>query len=155
MKRNNWLLPIVLTGLAINGFNNKLFSISREKLRKKELKQRIYNWKFGSISYRVSGEGESILLLHDTFSGASSIEFDRIIHQLSKKYTVYALDLLGYGFSERSNITYTAYLYIQLINDFIHEVISKENITVITSGNSHTFALLASQQEGILSKNAS
>lgn len=147
MRRNNWILPIVITGLAINTFNNKIFSISKEKLRKKELKQRVYNWKFGTISYKKYGAGEPLLLVHDTFSGASSIEFDRLIHQLSKKHEVYCIDLLGYGFSERANITYTAYLYVQLINDFIHEVIEKEKITVITSGNSHVFALLASHQD--------
>lgn len=152
MRKNNWILPITVTGLAIHTFNNKMFSLSKEKLRKKELKQRVYNWKFGTISYKKYGSGEPLLLLHDTFSGASSIEFDRITHQLSKKYEVYCLDLLGYGFSERSNITYTAYLYVQLINDFINEVIEQENVSVVTSGNSHIFALLSSQQDKDLIK---
>lgn len=147
MKKNNWITPIVIAGFGIHSLNNRLFSISKEKLRKKQLKQRIYNWKFGSISYRKQGSGKPLLLIHDTFSGASTIEFDRIINQLSKKHEVYAIDLLGYGFSERSNITYTAYLYVQLINDFIHEVIESNNISIITSGNSNIFALFASQQE--------
>jgi pimeloyl-ACP methyl ester carboxylesterase len=147
MKKNNWITPIVIAGFGIHSLNNRLFSISKEKLRKKQLTQRIYNWKFGSISYRKYGAGNPLLLIHDTFSGASSIEFDRIINQLAKKHEVYSLDLLGYGFSERSNITYTAYLYVQLINDFIHEVIESTGISVITSGNSNIFALFASQQE--------
>ena len=55
MKNNNWILPITITGLAIHTFNNKIFSLSKEKLRKKELKQRVYNWKFGTISYKKYG----------------------------------------------------------------------------------------------------
>lgn len=147
MKKNNWILPIILAGLGIHTLNNKLFSISKEKLRKKQLKQRIYNWKFGAISYRKMGSGKPLLMIHDTFSGASSIEFERIANQLAKKNEVFLIDLLGYGFSERANITYTAYLYVQLINDFIHEVIEKNDISIITSGNSNIFALFASQQE--------
>jgi len=147
MKKNNWIMPIVIAAFGIHSLNNKLFSVSKEKLRKKQLKQRIYNWKFGAVSYRKLGNGKPLLLVHDTFSGASSIEFDRIINQLSKKNEVFVLDLLGYGFSERANITYTAYLYVQLINDFIHEIIESTQISVITSGNSNIFALFASQQE--------
>ncbi len=147
MKKTNWLLPIIISGLAINTFNNKLFSISKNKLRNKALENKVYNWKFGSISYKVGGTGKSILLIHDTFSGASSIEFDKILHQLTKKYTVYCIDLLGYGFSERTNITYTAYLYVQLVNDFINEIMQTDHISVITSGNSNLFPLLVSQQE--------
>lgn len=150
MKKNNWIMPIIVAGLGIHTLNNKLFSISKEKLRKKQLKQRIYNWKFGAISYRKIGNGKPLLMIHDTFSGASSIEFERIANQLAKKNEVYLIDLLGYGFSERSNITYTAYLYVQLLNDFIHEVIEKSDISIITSGNSNIFALFASQQESSL-----
>lgn len=150
MKKNNWLAPLVITGLAINTFNNKLFSISKDKLRKKELDRRVYNWKFGPISYKVMGAGKPVLMIHDTFSGSSSVEFDRILQQISKKYQVYAIDLLGYGFSERANITYTAYLYIQLINDFIKEVVAENGISVITSGNSNIYGLLAAQQESDL-----
>jgi pimeloyl-ACP methyl ester carboxylesterase len=152
MKKNNWLMPIVVAGLAIHTFNNKLFNVSKEKLRKRELTQKVYNWKFGTISYKKYGAGDPILLIHDTFSGSSSVEFDRLTHQLSKKYEVFCLDLLGYGFSERATITYTAYLYVQLVNDFINEIIAKDNVSVITSGNSHIFALMCSQQENYLIK---
>ncbi len=150
MKNNNWITPLVITGLAIHTFNNKLFSISKDKLRKKEFEHKVFNWKFGPISYKEEGQGQPVLMIHDTFSGSSSIEFDRIIQQTSKKYKVYAIDLLGYGFSERANITYTAYLYIQLINDFIRDVIKENHISVITSGNSNIYALLTSQQDTTL-----
>jgi len=150
MKKNNWILPLAVSGLAIHAFNNKLFNLSKDKLRKLELERQSYNWKFGTVSYKVVGHGPSVLLIHDTFSGSSSIEFDRILHQLSKKYKVYTLDLLGFGFSERANITYTAYLYVQLINDFINEVMKEENISVVSSGNSNIFPLLASGQDQTL-----
>lgn len=145
-KRNHWLLPIISAGIGLHMYTNVLFGRSKRMLQPKKHDYHIYNWKFGAIAYRETGAGKPLLLIHDTFSGSSSIEFNQLIHQLSKEYHVYALDLLGYGFSDKANITYTAYLYVQLINDFVKHVIKEDYINIMTSGNSHRFALLAAKQ---------
>lgn len=147
MKKNNIILGLITTGLSMHFINSRLFTTSRDKLNKEKLKEKVYNWKFGRISYQKYGHGKPVLLIHDTFSGASSIEYKEIVEQLAKKHTVYTLDLLGYGFSEKSSITYTAYLYIQLINDFIRDIIRYNQINVVTTGQSNVFALFASHQE--------
>lgn len=147
MKKNNAFLGLLVTGLSVHFVNTRLFNASKERLNKKKIQEKVYNWKFGTISYQRSGQGKPILLIHDTFSGASSIEYDRIVQQLSKKHTVYTLDMLGYGFSEKSSITYTAYLFIQLIHDFIHDIIKTSGIDVITTGHSNVFALFAAHQD--------
>jgi len=54
---------------------------------------------------------------------------------------VYAIDLLGYGLSEKCNMTYTNYLYVQLITDFIKTVIGRKT-TIITSGDSSSIAVM-------------
>ena len=52
----------------------------------------------GQMHYRVEGEGETILLLH--MAVASSDEFTRVMHFLSRKYRAIALDFLGFGDSD-------------------------------------------------------
>ncbi len=123
--------PISNNWFSIHLFNNRLFNNAKEKIQHKEKNYKAYAWKFGTIHYRQTGSGSPLLLIHDTFSGASSVEYERIIQQLSKKHEVFALDLLGFGFSEKANITYTGYLYVQLIHDFIVEVIRQTHVDII------------------------
>ena len=105
-----------------------------------------YNWKFGNIFYTKQGEGTPILLIHDLSTYSSSNEWDSIVSDLSKTNTVYAIDLLGCGHSDKPNITYTSYLYVQLISDFIKQVI-KEKTDVIATGESGSFVLAACQND--------
>lgn len=151
-KKNNFLLYSLLSGITIHLINSKIFQVSSRRLADNRIGLRYYNWKFGHVSYRQEGTGSPLLLIHDTFSGASSIEFEKLTHKLARQHTVYAIDLLGYGFSEKVNITHTAYLYVQLIQDFITNVIQENGIDVITSGHSNMFALLTAQQDKSLIK---
>lgn len=80
-----------------------------------------------------SRTGTPLLLLHDLTPGSSSFEFSKLQSELSATYETYALNLLGYGSSEKPELTYTNYLYVQLITDFIKNVIKRPAI-VIASG---------------------
>ena len=62
--------------------------------------------------------------------------------ELSKHHTVYTLDLLGCGRSEKPKITYTNYLYVQLLNEFIRDVI-KGKTDIMTSQNAASIATMA------------
>ena len=99
-----------------------------------------YEWKFGKIYYTKHGEGEPILLIHDLSSQSSLYEWNKIVKDLSKTNSVYCIDLLGCGRSDKPNITYTNFLYVQLITDFIKKVIG-EKCDIITSGLSCSFAI--------------
>ena len=101
-----------------------------------------YKWKFGNISYTRTGKGKPILLIHDLKNTSSSYEWKEIIKNLSKSRTVYAIDLLGCGYSDKPNITYTAYLYVQLLNDFVTNVIGKRTDVAVT-GDSCPLAIMA------------
>ena len=101
-----------------------------------------YDWRFGKIGYKKQGTGNPILLVHDLNVCSSSYEWNRIIDTLSKTNTVYAIDLLGCGLSERPLLTYTNYLYVQLLTDFIKQVIG-EKTDVIASGHSSSFTIMA------------
>lgn len=101
-----------------------------------------YNWKFGKIHYTVKGKGSPLLLIHDLTPCSGTVEWKALTDSLSQKHTVYCIDLLGCGCSDRPKITYTNFLYVQLITDFIKNVI-KEKTDVVTSGLSGSFAAMA------------
>ena len=103
-----------------------------------------YDWKFGKIFYTKQGQGTPLLLVHDLTTSSSEYEWKNVIKTLAKTRTVYSLDLLGCGRSDKPNLTYTNYLYVQLINDFIKNVI-KEKSDVIVTGQSSSFILGACQ----------
>lgn len=101
-----------------------------------------YEWKFGKIYYTKEGEGKPILLIHDLNTLSSAHEWNQISDQLSKANTVYSIDLLGCGRSDKPDLIYTNYLYVQLISDFIKHVIG-EKCDIIATGESGSFAVAA------------
>lgn len=100
-----------------------------------------YEWRFGNIYYSKKGSGKPILLVHDLNSSASSYEWNQIEEELAKTNTVYTLDLLGCGRSDKPNITYTSFLYVQMVTDFIKHIV-KEKTDIVVTGESSSFILL-------------
>ncbi|MDO4491593.1 MAG: alpha/beta hydrolase [Lachnospiraceae bacterium] len=99
-----------------------------------------YNWRLCPVSYKKYGSGSPILLLHELSACSSSFEWSRIIAPMAEKHTVYVLDLPGCGLSEKPNITYTNFFFVELITDFIKTVIS-EPCDVIATGISASLAI--------------
>lgn len=114
--------------------------------------RKIYSWKFGNVSYIEKGNGPALLLVHDLNSYSSSYEWNSVIDTFAKDYTVYAIDLLGCGHSDKPNITYTAYMYTQLINDFILNVIHKK-VDIVATGDSAPIAVMSSYINSMLYNN--
>lgn len=87
---------------------------------------RFFTWKHGRIFYRESGLVNSappIIFVHGIGAGLSSFMWRKNFDVLSKDFRVYALDLLGFGFSDKpAAVPYSADLYVELISDFIREV---------------------------------
>lgn len=111
-----------------------------------------YSWRFGDVFYTKQGEGSPILLIHDCSHLSSDREFAQLTESLAQHHTVYTLDLPGCGRSEKPKMTYTNFLYVQFLNDFVRNVIgSKTNI--ITSGGSSSFAIMACQMAPELYRN--
>jgi pimeloyl-ACP methyl ester carboxylesterase len=84
-----------------------------------------------TIFYIVKGEGEPLILIHGY--GAGIWVWEKQIEILSQNYRVYALDLIGHGFSDRPKINYTPEVYIHFLKDFMDGV-GIEKATLI--GNS-------------------
>lgn len=105
-----------------------------------------YQWKFGKIFYTKQGSGSPLLLIHDLQSGSSEYEWNKVRTALSKKYEVYTLDLLGCGRSDKPKITYTNFLYVQLLCDFVKNVIGRKT-DLIASGYSGSFSVMACRND--------
>lgn len=82
-----------------------------------------FEWRGHRVAYSVQGSGPPVLLLHSIHAAGWSYEWKDNVRTLAETRTVYALDLLGFGRSDRPNTRYTARLYISLISDFAEEVI--------------------------------
>lgn len=100
-----------------------------------------YKWKYGDIYYTKQGNGSPLLFIHDLTPGSSSLEWQYLISQFEKEYTIYTLDLIGCGRSSKPTFSYTNFLFVQLMNDFISDII-KEKCDVVTSGASSSIALM-------------
>lgn len=111
-----------------------------------------YDWRFGRISYKKIGKGSPVLLIHDLNVCSSSYEWYKTANKLAETNTVYMIDLLGCGLSERPLLTYTNFLYVQLLTDFIKHVIGQKT-DVIVSGHSASFTIMAcANDESIINR---
>lgn len=142
----NFLLLSTLTTISIYGINKAInLSSARKNLLKTE-KGNFFNWRYGNIFYTKQGKGSPLLLIHDLNPASSAYEWEKISKQLAKHHTVYTLDLLGCGRSNKPNMTYSNFLFVQLITDFTKNIIgAKPNL--IATGDSASFALMACNME--------
>ncbi|MDD3138176.1 MAG: alpha/beta fold hydrolase [Lachnospiraceae bacterium] len=101
-----------------------------------------YEWRFGKLFYTKKGSGAPILLIHDLNTYSSGYEWSKVEAELSKKNTVYTIDLLGCGRSDKPNLTYTNFLFVEMINEFISNVIG-EKTDVIATGDSSAIILMS------------
>ena len=76
-----------------------------------------FEWRGYRIAYTKRGSGPALLLIHSIHAAASSFEWRFNVDELARKFTVYTVDLLGFGCSDRPNIPYSARLYTTLIAD--------------------------------------
>lgn len=131
-----------VTTAALHIINRIQFSNNTRKGILETSENNYYDWRFGKVRYVKKGSGTPLLLIHDLTPGSSSYEFHKVIAELSKTNEVYALDLLGYGLSDKPAMTYTNYLYVQLIVDFIKNVIGRKS-AIVSTGASCATAIMA------------
>ena len=81
----------------------------------------------GDVFYKKAGSGPPLLLVHGIGAGCSSYEWKQVWDELTAQHTVYALDLLGFGKSDKPQIAYSAETYIALLDDFCRRVIQVGN----------------------------
>ena len=80
-----------------------------------------YTWHHGEVHYRRKGMGDPLVLLHNVYPGASQEEYAHNVDELARHFTVYAVDLLGFGDSDAPRVKYTSSIYTELVFDFLRE----------------------------------
>lgn len=144
-SKNKLISAACITTLAtvsIHFINKALFAAATMHDRLKSNSGSCYKWRFGDIFYKKQGNGKPLLLIHDLNCASSGYEWNRVVKQLAQHHTVYTIDLIGCGRSEKPKFTYTNYLYVQLISDFIKNIIGHKTDIVVT-GASSSFVLMS------------
>ncbi len=92
-----------------------------------------WSWRDRRISFTKRGDGPALLFIHGIHVAASSFEWRHNVDYLARDHTVYTIDLLGFGRSDRPAIRYTSRTYISLISDFVAQVVGGPCILVANS----------------------
>ncbi|KAF8061875.1 hypothetical protein N665_1205s0001, partial [Sinapis alba] len=109
------------------------------------------NYFVKSSPEEVTPASQTVLLVHGF--GASIPHWRRNINALSKHHTVYAIDLLGFGASEKPpGFSYTMESWAELILNFLEEVVQKPTVLIGNSVGSLACVIAASESQRDLVK---
>jgi pimeloyl-ACP methyl ester carboxylesterase len=87
-----------------------------------EGERRVTARRAGRLSYYVAGSGAPLLLIHSINAAASAYEVRPLFEALRAERRVYAVDLPGFGFSDRSDRPYRLALYLAALHDMLDEI---------------------------------
>lgn len=127
---------IMATGVSVmaSSLTSQAQPSQEKELERLPYKAEGYNywkWKDHKIHYVVQGEGPPLVLIHGF--GASAFHWRYNIPELAKKHKVYALDLLGFGWSDKALVDYDAMVWRDQVVDFMKEIVKEPAVLV---GNS-------------------
>lgn len=141
----------LLTGTAIIGgaagtifLTNVFLSKLAKRYDKLPDQENYFNWRYGKVYYTRKGSGAPVLLIHGLYPGASGAAFKELSDSLAERNTVYTLDLPGFGRSDKPQLTYTSYFYVQLMGEFMEKVV-QEPASLIVDGSASAFCSIACQ----------
>lgn len=142
-KRLETLVKLGIFATIAMYFANK-FVESSALLRKLLMNNsgKYYHRSQGAVYYTKQGSGAPLLLIHDLYPTSSGAEWNEVIEDLAKTNTVYTIDLPGCGRSAKPHITYINYFFVQLLHDFITDII-QEQTQVMATGISGSFTVMA------------
>jgi pimeloyl-ACP methyl ester carboxylesterase len=111
-----------------------------------------FTWRGRRVFYsrRAARErsGAPVLFLHGIHTAGWSYEWRSNVDVLSYAHDVYALDLLGFGLSDRPQARYSARLYLRLIDDFARQVVGEPVALVASSITAAYAAVLGARDPG-------
>ena len=136
---------IATTILAAKGLSTAAVALANRALRLDDLPPTLpgrnhdWAWRHGRVRYTTLGEGPPVVLLHGIHAAASAFEMRQVFEPLAGHFTVYAVDLLGFGKSERPDVHYTGELYAELLQDFLDDVV-RQPAAIVASSLSAAYA---------------
>lgn len=111
-----------------------------------------YPWEHGQIFYRHAGdEGAApVVFVHPVGAGARSFMWRRNFEPAARHSRAYALDLLGFGYSDKpAAAPYAADLYVALLKDFLRDVVGRP-AHVVAHSLSAAYAVRAADESPAL-----
>jgi pimeloyl-ACP methyl ester carboxylesterase len=117
---------LVIILLVLSGCNSELPSIkdydfdhSGYRINLPHTQSLYATWEYGKLHYEAAGRGPDVILIHGL--GGSWDNWKIIMPLLSIRYRVYALDLPGFGLSDKPEISYTIPFMAQAVLAFMKE----------------------------------
>ncbi len=143
-KRRRRLFQGLLLGAAAVGIPALANAWVRARARRHEPRSwgrnHRYAWDLGDVLFQRLGDGRPLVLLHSLGPGHDSLEWRVAAERLARTGQVFALDWLGWGRSDRPSVAYDADLYIDLLIDFLLDIV-RRRATLIASGLAAAYAL--------------
>lgn len=110
-----------------------------------------WQWRDRNIYYVQAGSPQSqkppLLLVHGF--GASTDHWRKNIAELQQDFSVWAIDLLGFGRSTKPDLQYSGDLWRDQLSDFITEIIGEPAILAGNSLGGYACLCVASQQPAV------
>jgi pimeloyl-ACP methyl ester carboxylesterase len=114
---------------------------------------RIFYTSRGQVVYHESGQGSPLVFVHGVYVGASSYEWSKVYPHFAGTHQVLAVDLLGFGESERPDLPFSATDHVQALAEFIRAKSGGERASVVASGLGAGFAtILAAQHPDLVER---
>jgi pimeloyl-ACP methyl ester carboxylesterase len=103
----------------------------------------------GELAYYVAGParraGSPLVLVHSINAAASSYEMKPLFDHYARTRRVIALDLPGFGFSDRSDRTYSPVLYRDAILDLVEQEVGGVSVDAVGLSLGGEFLAMAGQ----------
>lgn len=111
--------------------------------------EQTYHWRGMDVVYTEAGDPNDpdMLLLHGINAAASSYEFERVFEDLAEDYHVVAVDLPGFGRSDRPPLVYSAAIYEEFVRDFASDVTDEP--VVVASSLTGSYAVAAAEDADV------
>jgi pimeloyl-ACP methyl ester carboxylesterase len=114
---------------------------------------RIFYTSRGQVVYHESGQGGPLVFVHGVYVGASSYEWSKVYPHFAGTHQVLAVDLLGFGESERPDVPLSATDHVQALVEFIRAKSGGERASIVASGLGAGFAtILAAQHPDLVQR---
>jgi pimeloyl-ACP methyl ester carboxylesterase len=112
---------------------------------------RVFYSSRGQVVYHESGQGSPLVFLHGVYVGASSYEWSKVYPHFAEAHQVLAVDLLGFGESERPEAALSAADHVRVLAELLRAKAGGERAAIVASGLSAGFAtVLAAQHPDLI-----
>lgn len=143
-KRRRRLVRTLLWGAAAVGAPALANAMIARRNRRLESpawgRSRRYAWTHGEIDFQEIGDGAPVVLVHSFGPGHDAEHWRDAGMILAQRQRILALDLIGWGHSEKPRIEYDGELYIQLLRNFLEEIV-RERAVLVAAGLAAAYAV--------------